>query len=415
MQEAFHKQMTMLGVSPADDIAVAVSGGGDSMALALLLKDFCKGRLLALTVDHGLRKEAADEVQLVHDSLAKLGIEHRILTWVGDKPGTHIQELAREARYDLMLSECIREGIGYLSVAHNAEDLAETFWMRLSHGSGLDGLAGMSAKRKVQGVEIVRPLMSFTRDELRDYCRKKNMPWIEDPSNANEKYLRVRLRQFEDVLAEEGFTPARLAVTLQKLSDAKDALQFFADDIFSKTVIAQAEGYLTLDAEKLLSYPADICRRVVETCLAVFSQGKYPTPFEALCGLCGDLRSEGFSGRTLGGCDVFPSGGKVLFAREEAAAEGLKKAEDGVMWDGRFQVSGFGPELGVGALSESGISILRKTGVDMPSFEALPFKIKKTLPAIWKGEKLQAVPQVSWYASDAPEGLKKGQIRFKIV
>ncbi len=415
MQESFYKQMMTLGLSPADNIAVAVSGGGDSMALAVLLKDFCKGRLLALTVDHGLRKEAAAEAQQVHDTLTKFGIEHRVLTWQGEKPETHIQERARDARYELMLSACLLEGIRFLSVAHNAEDLAETFWMRLAHGSGLDGLAGMAARRQVQGVDIIRPLMSFTREELRGYCREKNVSWIEDPSNANEKYLRVRLREFEETLAQEGFTPSRLAATLQKLGDAKDALRFFADDVFSKSVTVHAEGYLSLDAQNLASYPADIRRRVVERCLAVFGQGKYPTPFEALCDLCVDIQAAGFSGRTLGGCEVFPSDGKILFTREEAAVEGRKNAAEGILWDGRFLLSGFGPEYEVGALSESGISALRKTGADMPFFEALPFKIKKTLPAIWQGEKLQAVPQVSWYSSDAPEGLKRGQIRFKIV
>src|SRR5688500_149409 len=190
MKQRFHSSLEALGLSGGEDIAVAVSGGGDSMALVLLLEDWTRergGRLLALTVDHGLRPESAEEARRVHDILQSRGIEHRVLTWEGEKPQSHIQERAREARYALLCAECVREKIPFLAAAHNAEDQIETFWMRLAHGSGLDGLAGMAARREMRGMDLLRPLLGFSREELRRYCAQAGIEWIEDPSNQNQK------------------------------------------------------------------------------------------------------------------------------------------------------------------------------------------------------------------------------------
>src|SRR5690606_3672257 len=129
-------------------------GGGDSMALALLLHDWARargGKILALTVDHGLRAASAAEARQTAARLAQHGIAHEILAWEGEKPCTGIQQHAREARYRLLRGACEKHGIKTLALAHNAEDQAETFWMRLAHGSGLDGLAGMAAKREEGG------------------------------------------------------------------------------------------------------------------------------------------------------------------------------------------------------------------------------------------------------------------------
>lgn len=423
MPQKFSQSMKSLGFDGREHIAVAVSGGGDSMALALLLSEFMRekdGRLLALTVDHRLRPESAGETQRVREILKTLGIEHRILTWTGEKPQTHIQERAREARYHLLLEECQKEKIPFLAVAHNAEDCIETFWMRLSHGSGLDGLAGMAAKRNAGGVDIIRPLLSFNRAELRDICREKSMAWIEDPSNSNHKYLRVKLRAFEDVLAQEGLTQERLSATQRKLEGAREALNFFAKEAFSKFVTVHAEGYLSLDAQALKAYPVDIRRRVIEKSLSFFSGGDYPPSFDALDALSSDMQDAKFSGRTLAGCDMFSSGKKIIFCREEAAVEGRKKIREGTVWDGRFSLSGFSPpgfsdeSLEAGALGEAGIADLRKKSGKQPHFESLDFKVKKTLLALWRGENLLSVPHVSWQAPEAPEALKKVRADFRL-
>ncbi|MBU6475031.1 MAG: tRNA lysidine(34) synthetase TilS [Alphaproteobacteria bacterium] len=303
-------------------IAAAVSGGGDSMALALLLHGWAQNndvKMVAFTVDHKLRPEAAEEARTVHGLLSARGIEHEILTWEGKKPATHIQERARDARYALLAEACRQRGIATLAVAHNREDQIETFWMRLAHGSGLDGLAGMEAARKTDGLRIIRPLLGFSRARLRATCAGFGVAWIEDPSNKSEKYLRVRLRAFEELLSNEGMTPERLARTLHKLSDAKDALQFYAARAFEACVAQDTEG-AALDIEKWKEYPRDIQRRILNMVFAAVAPQVYPAGFDKTERARLDLLDPDFKGRTLAGCALgCVKGGKVRIAPENPA------------------------------------------------------------------------------------------------
>lgn len=280
--------------------AVAVSGGGDSMALALLLKSVGHD-ILALTVDHGLRAESRAEAERVHTLLTARGIPHEILTWQGAKPQTHIQERARDARYDLLLKKCREENIKTLAVAHNLEDQIETFWMRLSKGSGLTGLAAMAPVRHVEGIDIIRPLLTFTRAELRDYCRAENLDYIDDPSNTDAKYLRVKLRAFEDTLAAEGLSPQRLSQTLQKLEDSRAALQWLTDQAYAAAVEEGADA-ITLNAATLKNYPAVTRHAVLSRIIQSLQPQDYAPGAEALQRLDAALITDGFKGATLGGC-----------------------------------------------------------------------------------------------------------------
>ncbi len=390
--EQFSSTLQKLGLDEAHpQIAVAVSGGGDSLALALLMQEWIKaraGRMLALTVDHGLRPEAAAEALAVQALFGHHGIEHRILHWAGEKPATHIQERARAARYKLLSTACHAEGISVLAVAHNREDQIETFWMRLAHGSGLDGLAAMARDHEYQGLHIIRPLLEFSREELRDTCHHYGVDWIEDPSNRQQKYLRPRLRAFEDLLAAEGLSPERLALTLQKLEEGRQALQSVAAAAFQDSTVIHEEGYITLTRPKWHSHPRDIRRRMLALALKKFSPDDYPPEHEAMEDLIQAMDRPAFSGRTLHGCEIIPQkDGDFLICREAAAAEKDLPASAGLVWDRRFLLSGTGGEsLTIGALREDGLAALRQTlSKEHPALqkiEALPFKVRKTLPTL---------------------------------
>ncbi len=411
LTEKFSTEMQKTGLGDKPFVAVAVSGGGDSMALALLLEAWVRergGRLLALTVDHGLRAESRAEAERVGAVLRARGMAHDILTWQGEKPATHIQEKAREARYALLLEACRRKGCHALALAHHLEDQIETFWMRLAHGSGLDGLAAMAPVHDREGVKMIRPLLGFSRASLRDVCKDAGIGWVEDPSNGHEKYLRVRLRQFEDVLAQEGLTPERLVRTLQKLDTAKEALRFYVQKAFEECVMLREEGYAILDIATWREAPSDIRRRVLSRLLKMLSGSVYPVDAESLES---DILCEGFRGRTLSACDIFPSGGKIVFCREAAVMEPRKKIEGKTLWDRRFVVSGFSG-VEIGGLGEEGLSILRKQPHSLRRIEDLPFKVKKVLPALWQGGNLVAVPHVSYLSPEAGDGLPQGRIAF---
>jgi tRNA(Ile)-lysidine synthase len=424
--EEFASSMKKLGMTgPCPKIAVAVSGGGDSLALTVLMQEWVNshgGEMLALTVDHGLRPGSAEEASQVREFLQARGIRHDILRWEGDKPSTHVQELAREARYELLLQVCRQRGFPALAVAHNLEDQLETFWMRLAHGSGLDGLSAMAPSREAAGILIIRPVLTFSRAQLRETCVQHQIRWIEDPSNSNEKYLRVKLRQFENLLAGEGLTPSRLSQTVQKLEDAREALQVMTERAAASCVQWHPEGYAALKISAWKEYPRDIQRRILWRALAALAASKYPPGFEALEQARLDLHDPSFAGKTLAGCEIFSGrAGEMLIAREAESVEGRIQAAKGKVWDERFLISGFDLEsLEIGALGEAGLSALRKNikgfEVSVRKLEALPFKVKRVLPALWQGENLLAVPHVSYYSPASPPALKTGRLLFvKIV
>ena len=179
------------------ELAVAVSGGRDSLCLALLADQWVRerdGRAIAFIVDHGLRAEAAREARTTCELLAGQGIESHVLQWMGSKPATGVQQAAREARYRLLRDACRQRGILHLLVAHQADDQAETVAMRAVRRSGADGLAGMAALLEWPDVRLLRPLLGVPRSRLSATLRALDIAWIDDPSNVDPRFERARLR-----------------------------------------------------------------------------------------------------------------------------------------------------------------------------------------------------------------------------
>ena len=164
---------------PGETYAVAVSGGADSLALLYWMKE-AGFPVVALTVDHKLRAESANEAKYVADVCDKIGIRHQILEWVGEKPKTGLEEAARKARYDLMLEYAKKNNIGVLMTAHHADDQIETFLMNLGRGSGIYGLAGVREEMERDGVIIFRPLLKVPRAELQKYCTLNKIKYFND-------------------------------------------------------------------------------------------------------------------------------------------------------------------------------------------------------------------------------------------
>ncbi len=211
----FAALMAPLGPFEANPrIAAAVSGGADSLALAVLLHDWARplgGHITALTVDHGLRPEAAAEARFVARTLEPLGLAHQTLRWRGAKPGANISAAARRARYDLLSRRCEQRGLLHLALGHHLDDQAETFLLRLGRGSGLDGLAAMAPIVELPGLRLLRPLLGLPKVRLEATLRARGLDWIEDPTNRDPAQARARLRQLLPGLALEGLTAARRA------------------------------------------------------------------------------------------------------------------------------------------------------------------------------------------------------------
>jgi tRNA(Ile)-lysidine synthase len=319
--------------------AVAVSGGGDSLALMLLLADWARGNKapppLVLCVDHGLRPESAREAKTVARWAKKAGLKCEILTVTGKKPKTGIEAWARQARYRLMAERLVRLGLKALYLGHHQDDQAETFLLRLARGSGLDGLGGM---RKLspfplpgrEGLVLARPLLELPRAVLRDELKSRGQDWLEDPMNAEARFARSRMRLLLPVLAEAGLSAGRISQAAAHLARAREALELATAAVLAR-VCRLEDGVVLLDPKALTAAPREIGLRTLAALLKSVSGESYRPRFEALERLFDRMGDGG--GATLHGCHVAPAprarqvfGPKTLVITKESSRRAAKPA-----------------------------------------------------------------------------------------
>jgi len=385
---------------PSPRLAVAVSGGADSMALTLLAHEWARaagGMITALTVDHRLRPQSAAEAIQVGRWLAARGIAHRVLTRAGGESGVRgIQAAARAARYALLEEWCRVEGVLHLLIAHHREDQAETLLLRLARGSGLDGLAAMSAAAERAHCRVLRPLLRVPRDRLLATLSAAGQRWIDDPSNHDRAYARVRLRQSEPRLAEAGLTAARLAVAAARLGAARVTLEAEVAMLLARAVELHPGGFARLDNVALAEKPAALGLRALSAVLGAVGGALYPPRSARLDRLYRELCQGLRGGRTLGGCRLLPRRGGVLVCREPAALAPPTVVPPGtiVHWDGRFRLrlAATAPAgLYLGALAGAAVGGARRR---------VPGAVRPSLPALSDGKAVVAVPALGYLRDD---------------
>lgn len=388
---------------PAPLIAVGVSGGADSMALAMIADGWARrrgGAAVCLTVDHGLRPESGDEARAVAAWLKRRGIAHHILRWRGEKPEAGVEAAARRARYDLLAGWCRRHSALHLMLAHHLDDQAETVVMRLQRGSGPDGLAAMPAVSELAHLRIVRPLLRLSRERLRRALAAAGQDWIEDPSNQDPAFTRVRIRQAMPVLARQGLKPADIAAASFKLGHARMALERATAGLLADAVDIFPTGYALIRADILRSAPPELGSRVVSAVVTCIGGLEYPPRSERLARLYGALCADKSPrARTLGGCVIAPRGPSIEVAREPAAVAAAIPLPSGMetVWDGRFRIHlsrGKAESLAmlsVGALGDDGWTELARHAPALRRLK-LPRAARITLPAIRENGRLLGVP-----------------------
>lgn len=384
-------------------MAIAVSGGADSVALLDLAVAYARTRgcaVTALTVDHGLRGESAREATVVAALAGTMGIPHVTLRWEGQKPLVNLEAKARAARYALMGDWCRRAGVAQLLTAHSRDDQAETVLMRLARGSGVDGLAAMTERRDMGGIALVRPLLDVPRTRLEARLRAKGQSWAVDPMNSDSQFLRVRVRQARAVLDDLGLTATRLAGTARAMARARQALEEVADRLQEDAVRVMPQGWCTFDLDRLARAPDEIALRVLSRILMGVGGLTYRPRLERLERLYAALRSGALAGgRTLAGCHIRAAGrGQVTVLREAALVDAtpLALAPGGrMLWDGRFEVAlrADGP---VGA-HVCPVGVLDKGLADRASSDLLtgcPAAHRATLPGLWVNDALVSAPLI---------------------
>ncbi len=407
------------------EIAVGVSGGADSLLLTLLLREWVlkkNGKLTALIVNHNLRSGSVAEIQRLKSWLNKYKINYKVFNWLGKKPKTGIQEIARSVRLRMLTEWCLKKGVLHLCLAHNLNDQAETFLIRLSRGSAVYGLSAMAPISVYKHVRFLRPFLFIEKERIIFTLRQMQQDWIEDPSNVNTTFQRVRMRNISSILDKEGIGNNRLSETSKNLGRAKAAILDNVSGLAAESVSIYPEGYVTLDREKFLQAPEEIRLRLLSHIFMCVSGKEFPPRLKNLERVDKLLhRPKSIIGSTLHGCQIEslkkPTlNNQVGFFREAASVWDKKTLlnKQAFIWDNRFHVSCDIKSTGIycAKLGTAGLQQVSKF-IPKKGMETIPQKVKLTLPALWKGRRLMSVPHLNFRKSGKNDLFYHSEATFK--
>ena len=404
---AFAAAMDRLGpFEPQPALAVAVSGGADSLALAVLTRDWARrrdGSTLALVVDHGLRPASADEARITIDRLTGLGIAARLLPLANLTHGPALAERARIMRYAVLADACREAGILHLLLGHHAADQVETLAMRVLRGSRTHGLAGMAALRETAGLRLLRPLLEIEPALLRGLLTASGIDWVEDPSNQDVRALRPRLRHrlARHTADEAGGDETGLAQAIAAVGRLRSREETETAAELARRTTIRPEGFALLSPGRIGSAALSSLVRTV---------GGMPYP--ASPGQISELAARP-KPATVAGVRIMPAGGfgdGWLIVREEAAIMEPVAASPDTIWDHRFRVlgntgipSGAFPGATFHGAASPGGAMIGKLGPDAARFRDdsdLPSAVLRTLPALRVGKVLAAVPHLGYVSHE---------------
>jgi tRNA(Ile)-lysidine synthase len=382
--QEFAVAMAALGpFEPSPRIAAGVSGGADSMALALLAETWARergGSLLALVIDHGLRPASATEAAATVERLGSIGISARLLPIDGLTRGPALAERARAARFTALEAASAATGNLHLLLGHHAGDQAETLLIRALGGSGPAGMAGMAPLVETTRLRLLRPLLAVPPGRLRATLSVAGVAWVEDPSNVDTAALRPRLRLLRRDRDGEGAATAALVAAATAAGRSRAG----QDRNVAANLAAQAslrpEGFAVLSGQPL-EPPA------LAALVQALAGASFPPATRSVVALAAAPRPA-----TLAGVRLLPAGRLgpgMLAVREPAAMAPPVSARPGAVWDGRFRLGDAAvvpPDAMLGALGDDAAALRR--------FSPLPAAVLRTLPAIRLGETLLAVPHL---------------------
>ncbi|OSP56531.1 tRNA lysidine(34) synthetase TilS [Pseudoruegeria sp. SK021] len=385
---------------PGARIGVAVSGGGDSLALLVMLRDWAEttgAELYAATVDHGLRPESAAEATQVAAVCGRLGVPHSTLLWTGYTGQGNLQAEARMARQSLLAGWALDVGIDHICLGHTRDDQAETVLMRLARGSGVDGLSGMAVVRPdPSGVIWLRPLLDVRREALRDVLRRRSLVWAEDPSNGDLRFDRVKMRDLLSRQDQHGLGADRLADTAERMSAASRVLRRVAYEA-ALTLLDIEDGDIVFPARSFAELEDETRWRLLSMALCRVASQSYRPRLKTL--RSAEIAAMAGRRTSLHGCLVGVRQGLLRIQREPSAAARHSLRAPG-LWDGRWQVEGpasAGPPPLISALGETGLALRpdwRASGRNRIALLASP--------AIWENGMVTACPLLDpaseWHA-----------------
>lgn len=395
-------------LKPPTSIAVAVSGGADSLFLTYIAKQWCEKhsvKLYALIVDHKLRPESSKEAILVSKLLKDQGIENAILIWEGRKPKTNVHHHARQKRYELLTKYCKSHDIEHLLVAHTLTDQAETVLLRILRGSGVDGIAGIPVHNEINHVRILRPLLEVRREEIESTLLKVGWQWVNDPSNVNMRYERSKVRKLINSFEDKDTLVKRLTLLAYNARRTRNFLEKYTVDVISRYVKFPPLACAAINKGEFVILEEEIALRVLNILLKKIGGKIYPARLESLLTLFKNLQKENFKAHTLQGVQIRNHHDQILLYREPlliTSSKSIKKNKE-ICWDNRFLIVA-NIDGKIGPLGKEGYASIKKYLIN---FQKPPFiEMIYSLPTIYdKNGTILAVPHLRYFLKNVKVNL----------
>ena len=302
-----------------ENFAVAVSGGPDSLALSFLAKIYSIKNLLKVKyfiIDHKLRKNSTLEAKNVQKQLKKFSINLDILKWNGIKPKKNIQSIARDKRYELLSNETKKFKIKNILLGHHLDDLFENFFIRILRGSGLNGLISLDKKTQNNNINIIRPLLNFKKKDLIYISKYIFGFFVEDPSNEDDKFKRVKIRSFLKNLETEGLDKKKFLLTINNLKFSNETIRFYTKKNLLQNTYFSEKKKLIILKESFFHHSAEVIFRSFADVIKIVGKKYYPVRGKKIDSIIQLINNKSYFKVTLGGCVIKKINQTVIVSKE---------------------------------------------------------------------------------------------------
>ena len=301
-----------------ENFIVAVSGGPDSLALSFLAKIYSIKNNLNVKyfhIDHKLRNNSTKEAKFVKLLLKKLPANLEILTWSGKKPKSNIQSIARDKRYTLLIKKAKKLKIDNILLGHHHDDLIENFFIRILRGSGLNGIVSFDKKTNQQDINLIRPLLKFKKKDLLLIAKKVFKNYVEDPSNKNDQFKRVKIRNFIKNLELEGLDKDKFNLTIKNLKFANETIKYFVEKNLKDN--STSSNYNKVFLNKNFFYqPEEVIFRSITEVLRSVGKKYYPVRGKKIDKLIYQIKNDNSFKLTLGNCLIKKVNNTIIVSKE---------------------------------------------------------------------------------------------------
>jgi tRNA(Ile)-lysidine synthase len=404
-----NKLLQVFPKSIPSKIAVAVSGGVDSISLLFLLlnlkkySEFSQIEIFPITIDHKIRPNSYIECQEIHQYLLPNFPNHQILTAKYQKPPqVNIENIARNQRYELLANFCHENQIKCLFLGHHQQDVAENFLIRLFRGSGIDGLAAMKEVFDFKNIKLIRPLLDCKKADLENYIKENSLKYFHDFTNDEDCYLRNKIRFFIDDFSQKDLINQRIVSAAQNIYESKAIIEedMLAEvDKFTKFSIY---GYAQIDSKKILKIPQQKFWRYLAWILIEIGGGEYKPRLEKLRNLSNKIANQKDFKSTLHGCVVEGKKDQILFYREKSKIKNLTINQNSgrTIWDNRYVIEYNNKitDLCICDISATQLNkFIKNQNISKKNIQKfLKKEIIQTFLVIYQNQKIISLPFLNW-------------------